>query len=54
MSEELDEQDPAIEELAKTIYFDCGVLIRNDESYAIAKKLIELGWRKGERECTTS
>lgn len=43
MSEENNEQ---IEELAKTIYFDCGVTIRNDESYTIAKKLIELGWKK--------
>lgn len=48
MSEELDEQDTRIKELADIIYFDCGVTIRNDESYAIAEKLIKLGWKKRE------
>lgn len=54
MSEELNEQAPEVEELASTIYLKCGVTIRNDECYAIAKKLIELGWKKGERQCKTS
>lgn len=37
-----------IEELASVIYSQCGVEIRNVDSYTIAKKLIELGYEKSE------
>lgn len=39
--------DERIEELAGVIYSQCGVSIRNDESYTIAQKLVELGYKRG-------
>lgn len=44
------EQEEQVEELAGIIYSQCGIKIRNDESYAIAEKLIELGWEKKTEE----
>ena len=37
-----------VEELASIIYSQCGISIRNVDSYAVAKKLIELGWKAPE------